>query len=168
MTPRCSIVVMGVSGCGKSTIGKAVADHLAYRFLDADDFHPSANLAKMAAGRPLDDDDRVPWLSRLNEILRASEDNAAPLVLACSALKRRYRQALRARVEPEPMFAFLDASYATIRCRMGAREHFMPPALLESQFETLEAPSSDEALTVDASLPVSTIVGRIVAAVRQA
>jgi len=148
-------VLMGVSGAGKTTIGKALARELGWRFLDADDYHPEANVAKMAAGEPLDDEDRWPWLDRLNSILR-SEDSA---VLACSALKERYRRRLAegiGRIE----WVYLKGDFDLIRSRLAQRRHrYMPSSLLESQFAALEPPR--QAITVDVSADVASCVAAI-------
>jgi gluconokinase len=130
------VVLMGVSGSGKSTIGAMLAKRLDLPFLDADEFHPPANVAKMAAGTPLTDEDRRPWLESLNAILKR-RDSA---VLACSALKRSYREIL-ARDVPCCTFVFLNGSLELIRSRLANRQHrYMPASLLESQFATLEPP----------------------------
>ena len=137
------VVVMGVSGSGKTTIGQLLASRLGCSFLDADEFHPPENVAKMAAGTPLTDADRWPWLEGLNEKLKAKEN----AVLACSALKQSYRDVL-ARDLPRCTFVFLDGGMELIRARLEARRHrYMPASLLESQFATLEPPA--EALAVD-------------------
>lgn len=134
---------MGVSGCGKSTIGALLAERLRFPFLDADEFHPPANVAKMAAGTPLTDEDRRPWLELLNERLRALPD----AVLACSALKERYRQTL-AKGIADCRFVHLRGSRELIAARLAARRHrYMPASLLDSQFAALEAPA--DAITLD-------------------
>jgi gluconokinase len=139
------IIVMGVSGSGKSTVGALLAAHLGVPFLDADEFHPPANVAKMAAGTPLTDEDRRPWLENLNAMLK-SKDSA---VLACSALKRSYREIL-ARDMPRCTFVFLNGSLDLIRARLAGRKHrYMPASLLESQFAALEPPQ--DAIEVDVS-----------------
>lgn len=143
------VVVMGVSGSGKTTVGMALAERMHCAFHDADDFHPPANVGKMAAGTPLTDYDRLPWLNAIRDRIAeyASRDMSA--VFACSALKRAYRDILRAG-DPTLRLVHLDGSYDLILSRMQARKgHFMPPALLRSQFETLEIP--DDAITVDIS-----------------
>jgi gluconokinase len=144
------VVLMGVSGAGKTTIGKALAASLGCDFLDGDDWHPPASVAKMAAGQPLDDDDRWPWLERLNAELRSREARGESAVLACSALKERYRERLTsglAKVE----LVFLEGSFELIRERLAARQHrYMPPALLQSQFVALEPP--EQAIRIDVAL----------------
>jgi gluconokinase len=139
------IVVMGVSGSGKTTIGERLAQRLGYPFLDADEFHPPANVAKMAAGTPLTDNDRRPWLENLNAMLK-SKDRA---VLACSALKRSYREIL-ARDIPRCTFVYLNGNLELIRSRLAERKHrYMPASLLESQFAALEPPQ--DAIEIDVS-----------------
>ena len=153
------VVLMGVSGAGKTTIGSALAASLGCDFLDADDWHPPANVAKMAAGHPLDDDDRRPWLDRLNTELRAREARNESAVLACSALKETYRDRLTqglARVD----LVFLHGSFDLIRERLAARQHrYMPPALLQSQFLALEPPQ--RAIRIDVALSAEECVARI-------
>ena len=135
-------VVMGVSGSGKSTVGALLAGRLGLEFLDADEFHPPENVARMAAGVPLTDADRKPWLERLNAELRKRKD----AVLACSALKESYRQALARDIECR--FVHLRGPIELIRARMETRSHrYMPASRLESQFATLEPPSG--AIDVD-------------------
>lgn len=128
------IVVMGPSGSGKSVVGAVLAARLGVPFLDADDLHPAANVAKMAAGDPLDDDDRMPWLDVVAAALGQPAEGA---VVACSALARRYRDRLRAGA-PDAVFVELRVDAAELRRRMDAREHFMPSSLLASQLDTLE------------------------------
>jgi carbohydrate kinase (thermoresistant glucokinase family) len=153
------VVVMGVSGAGKSTIGRLVAERLGWRFIDADDHHPAANVAKMAAGNPLTDADRWPWLDELNRLMRA-EENA---VVACSALKESYRQRLLADID-SARIVYLYGTKALIAARIGERKHkFMPATLLDSQFETLEPPT--HAIRIDVALPVETSVEAIVTAI---
>jgi gluconokinase len=157
-----AVVVMGVSGSGKSTVGAALARRLAVPFVDADTLHPAANIAKMTAGEPLDDDDRYPWLERVGEWLAGHRDGA---VASCSALKRQYRDQLRAHC-PRVEFLHLSGSPELIGGRLAARSgHFMPAALLRSQFDTLEPLGADEAgVTVDAGQRVAAIVDAFVAA----
>ena len=151
-----SIVVMGVSGCGKSTVGKALAEHLGRPFFDADDFHPEANVAKMSAGQPLDDADRRPWLDRLAELLRDEPE----AVLACSALKRAYRDQLAQHTD-DVTFVHLHAERDAIAKRMSDRAHFFPAELLDTQFAALEPPGECEALVADAMRPVDQLVADI-------
>jgi gluconokinase len=154
------VVVMGVSGSGKSTIGQLLASRLGFPFLDADEFHPPENVAKMAAGTPLTDADRQPWLELLNGKLRAQEN----AVLACSALKESYRQILSMGLA-DCRFVHLRGSLELIRSRLAERKHrYMPASLLESQFATLEPPAS--ALTVDIAQPPARCVEAIVASLR--
>ena len=142
-------VVMGVSGSGKTTIGRLLAQRLECEFLDADDFHPASNVAKMASGVPLEDTDRWPWLERLNEELRRRETRGRCAVLACSALKQAYRDRLAigiARFE----LVYLRANARLLRARVADRTHrYMPASLLESQLETLEPPA--RAIEIDAA-----------------
>jgi gluconokinase len=149
-----AVVVMGVSGCGKSTVGRALASHLGVTFLDADDFHPPANVEFMRAGIALTDAEREPWLDALAARLAQAQATDEPVVLACSALKRGYRDALR-RGAPHLHLVHLTGSPALLAERIGARaNHYMPPTLLPSQLATLEPPAADErpmALDVAAS-----------------
>lgn len=146
------IVVMGVSGSGKSTVGAALAQRLRVPFADADDFHPPANIEKMSAGHALNDDDRYPWLESIGQWLALHRDGG---VMSCSALKRAYRDQLR-RHCPDIEFLHLEGSIETIGRRQASRPgHFMPATLLESQFKTLEPLEPDErgvAIDVDQSI----------------
>jgi gluconokinase len=152
---------MGVSGSGKSTVGVALARRLAVPFLDADALHPPANIAQMTAGEPLNDDDRYPWLERVGEWLAGHRDGA---VASCSALKRKYRDQLRAHC-PGVEFLHLSGPPELVGGRLAARSgHFMPAALLRSQFDALEPLGVDEAgVTVDAGQGVDAIVDAFVA-----
>ena len=133
------IVVMGVSGCGKSTIAESLADQLQTHFKDGDDLHPPSNIAKMESGTALTDDDRTPWLVDVANYAREQADHHGMCVIACSALKRHYRETLN--TAGRVVFVYLDGSYELISTRMQARQgHFMPKALLDSQFEALENP----------------------------
>ena len=143
------LIVMGVSGCGKSTIGKSLAELLGWPFYDGDDFHPAENVTKMSQGIPLTDEDRAGWLAALADLIRSSLAQGKPGVLACSALKQKYRDQLC--LDPAQVkFIYLKGSYELIKARMLARPgHYMKPGMLDSQFATLEEPQN--ALTVDIS-----------------
>jgi len=143
-------IVMGVAGSGKSTVGKALAERLGWDFFDADDFHPPENIAKMAAGIPLDDSDRTPWLAALSEQLFATLAAGRHPVLACSALKESYRkQLLEGKSGVEVIY--LKGSYELLWARLSSRQgHFMKPEMLKSQFGTLEEPQ--DALVLDVSM----------------
>ena len=151
------IIVMGVSGCGKTTIGDLVARELGVPFLDGDSLHPVENVAKMAAGTPLTDEDRWPWLTTVGTEL-ANAGNGG-LVLACSALRRSYRHAIRQQA-PDTIFLHLHGTKEVLSQRLEGRSgHFMPPALLESQLATLEPLAADEAgVVVDIAAPVQQVV----------
>jgi gluconokinase len=143
ITPK-ALIVMGVSSSGKSSVAKALAERLGWRFADGDDFHPPANIEKQRAGQPLTDDDRWPWLQAIaDEIDRVTADGDR-VVVACSALKRVYRDLLL-HGRDDVRIVYLDGSKELIARRMAARKnHFMPPTLLDSQFKTLEVPAPDE------------------------
>ncbi|HEY4273651.1 MAG TPA: gluconokinase [Candidatus Udaeobacter sp.] len=137
------IIVFGVSGAGKTTVGELLAQELGWRFLEADDFHPPANIEKMRSGRPLNDEDRRPWLNSLREQIKRSLVAGENAVLACSALKRAYRDRLR--VNEKVKFVFLHGDYALVEKQLRSRHgHFMNPDLLQSQFDDLEEPQRDE------------------------
>jgi len=150
------VVVMGVAGCGKSTVGAAVAERLGAEFLDGDSLHPQRNIDKMASGTPLNDEDRAPWLAEIGTRFAAS--NSA-LVIACSALKRAYRDIIRSG-DPSVVFVHLHGTRELLNERMNARPgHFMPASLLDSQLATLEPLGDDESgLAVDVVRPVHRIV----------
>lgn len=153
------LVVMGVSGAGKSTIALALARRLGATFLDADSLHTPDSVAKMAAGTPLTDADRQPWLLRVRAELTAQDH----IVVACSTLKRSYRNTLRS--DAPVRFVFLDLHPTVAEARAAARtDHFMPAGLVASQFETLERPGADEidVITVDANADVDTIVQSVI------
>ena len=157
------VVVMGVSGVGKTTIGVALARRLGWPFLDADDFHPTANVEKMRRGVPLTDDDRRPWLDAIARELGRRAAAGGDVVLACSALHRWHRDALRAGARgADVRFVYLRADYDEIDRRLRMRVgHFMPESLLRSQLDTLEPPDATEALAVDAAAPADAIVDAI-------
>jgi len=152
-------ILMGVSGCGKSSVGEALAKELGWDFYDADDFHPPENVAKMASGTPLNDSDRAPWLATLHDLISSSLKADQPGVLACSALKERYRQQLLDGNQ-DAQIVYLKGSYDLIWSRMEKRkDHYMKPHMLQSQFDALEEPT--DALTVDISVSVDEIVQEI-------
>ena len=154
------VVVMGVSGSGKTTLGRRLAERLGCVFIDADDHHPHENVAKMAAGVPLEDADRWPWLEQLNSLLRSQAAHGA--VLACSALKQAYRARLCEGIG-DCRLVYLQGSIAQLRARLAERQHrYMPASLLESQFATLEPPA--DAITVDVGEPPARCVESVLAA----
>lgn len=154
------VIVMGVAGSGKTTVGERLAARLGWHFYDADAFHPAENVAKMANGTPLTDEDRAPWLAALHALIAASLKEGQPGVLACSALKESYRQQLLEGSEGV-LLVYLRGSYELIWSRLSQRTgHFMKPQMLRSQFEALEEPAN--ALTLDVSLAVDEIVETIV------
>lgn len=147
---------MGVAGSGKTTIGTRLATALGWQFADADDFHPSENIAKMRQGIPLTDSDRQPWLAALHQAIVGWLEVQTPTVLACSALKQAYRHALVQNADQVKLI-YLKGSPALLQLRLGARQgHYMPVTLLQSQFEALEEPQT--ALVIDAALSPATIV----------
>lgn len=152
---------MGVAGCGKSSVGVALGAALGLCYRDGDDLHPPENVVKMAAGVPLTDADRAPWLADVGAALA----HDAPLIIGCSALKRRYRDQIRATAGDAVTFVHLSGSRAVIEARMAARQnHFMPVSLLDSQFAALEPPQPDElSLSVDIDQPLDRVVDEIVA-----
>lgn len=153
------VIVMGVAGCGKTTVGEALAKRLGWSFYDADAFHPAENIAKMATGMPLNDSDRAPWLAALHALISASLRENRPAVLACSALKESYRQQLLEGNEGVQL-VYLRGSYDLIWSRLSLRKgHYMKPEMLQSQFEALEEPAN--ALTLDVSMPVTELVREI-------
>ena len=153
------IIVMGVSGSGKTSVGTLLAEQLGWDFYDADDFHPPENVAKMANGIPLNDTDRAPWLAALHNLIAACLNEDRPGVLACSALKERYRQQLMDGNE-DVQLIYLQGNYDLIWSRMEKRtDHYMKPQMLKSQFNALEEPAN--ALVVDISMSVDEIVQNI-------
>ena len=154
------MVVMGVTGSGKTTIGEALARTIRATYVDGDQLYPLANIAKMSAGIPLDDADRWPWLAKVGETLR---QQPAPVIVGCSALKRAYRDFITERAGAPVLFIYLDGSRELISQRMHERTgHFMPTSLLDSQFATLEVPNEDEnAIAVAIDAPLEEIVAKI-------
>ncbi len=159
-----AIIIMGVSGCGKTTVGQAVAARLGYAFYDGDDFHPPQNVTKMANGIPLDDTDRAPWLARLHDLLQEHIARGEGIVLACSALKRRYREQLRAGNEGV-QFVYLRGEFEVIWARMRTRpQHYMKASMLQSQFDALEPPTHDEAIPINITATPELILDTLLAA----
>ncbi|MET0297500.1 MAG: gluconokinase [Microbacterium sp.] len=157
-----AIVVMGVSGSGKSTVAAALAAAVGGVYLDADDLHPAANVAKMASGIPLTDDDRIPWLRVVGDALADADRRGAVTVMACSALRRRYRDVLRD-AAPDLFVVHLAGGAELLAERLAGRaDHFMPPSLLASQLSTLEPLGEDETgMAVDIALPLEAIVAQV-------
>ena len=155
------VIIFGVSGAGKTTVGKLLARELGWRFIEADDFHPAANIEKMRSGHPLTDEDRWPWLEELRQQIERSLSARKNAVLACSALKRAYRDHLR--VSDEVKFVFLRGDYALVERQLRSRHrHFMNANLLQSQFDNLEEPQPDEnVLTIELGRTPEDIVERI-------
>ncbi len=160
--PRLVLVVMGVSGCGKSTVAGLLAAQLGWDLAEGDDLHPAANVAKMAAGHPLDDADRWPWLGAVAAWIRDHADSGRPAVITCSALKRSYRDLLRG---DHVVFVYLAGRREEIARRLAARHgHYMPVALLDSQFDDLEPPAADErSIAVPIGPAADELVAQIVA-----
>ncbi|TDT74050.1 gluconokinase/shikimate kinase [Litoreibacter halocynthiae] len=154
-------IVMGVAGSGKSSVGHAVAGRLGAHYFDGDDLHPQSNIEKMAAGTPLDDSDRAPWLDKVGAALMQA---GGPTLIGCSALKRSYRDRIRAAC-PQARFVHLIGNRAVIEARMSARTgHFMPVSLLDSQFATLEPLQADEAgFAIDIAQDFDAVVQQVVA-----
>ena len=148
------IIIMGVAGAGKTEVGSRLAARLGARFFDADAFHPPENIKRMSAGLPLTDADRWPWFDRMRREVVEAAPPGQTWILACSALKKRYRDHLRRSGEHDVVFVFLDGDYDTIFKRMSARtDHFMKEGMLKSQFEALEPPDKDEAIVVSIDHP---------------
>ncbi|TAU03877.1 gluconokinase [Rhizobium ruizarguesonis] len=146
-----AIIVMGVSGCGKSSVGEKLAEALHLAFVEGDARHPAANVEKMSKGIPLTDEDRMPWLDRIGEEIKASLEKSEGIIVSCSALKRLYRDRLRTAAGGNLYFVYLEGSRALLMKRMGERKgHFMPASLLDSQLATLEVPTGEPGVvTVD-------------------
>ncbi|MBO8133279.1 gluconokinase [Dickeya fangzhongdai] len=163
-----SIILMGVSGSGKSSVGARLAREINAKFIDGDDLHPRANIQKMASGQPLNDDDRAPWLERLNDAAYSLLHKNETGIIVCSALKKRYRDRLR-EGNDGMVFLYLKGSFEVILQRHQARAgHFMPTGLLQSQFDALEEPGETETdvITVDINGPMDQVVARCAAALR--
>jgi len=159
-----AIVVMGVSGAGKSTVGQLLAARLGCPFRDADSFHPPANIAKMKSGAPLTDADRWPWLGAIAAWIAEHRTAGTTCVVTCSALKRAYRDIVTDAQRPDVRLAYLKGGFDLIAARLAARKgHFMPPALLQSQFDALEEPAPDEhAITVPIDATPEQIAARVI------
>lgn len=150
---------MGVSGCGKSTIGKLLSKKTNLPFFDADDFHPEANIKKMESGAPLNDKDRAPWLGNLNKLAQ-EKTKTTGAVIACSALKSKYRRRLEKGLPEMPTWVFLDGDFDLLLSRINSRaDHFMPASLLQSQFDTLEKPR--KGIKVDVANKPEEIIAKI-------
>lgn len=162
-----SFVVMGVSGCGKSSVGQGVAAACNIAFVDGDDLHPPSNIAKMASGSPLTDEDRAPWLADVGQALSGAD---GAVVIACSALKKTYRDWIRDSAGAPVYFLHLHAPKPVLAKRVAEREgHFMPPSLLDSQYATLEVLEADEAGdVVDISQPLDAVVAQSADFIRKA
>jgi gluconokinase len=158
-----AIVVMGVSGAGKSTVGRIVAQRLGCAFRDADRFHPQANIEKMAGGHPLTDDDRWSWLEAIAAWIAEHRAAGTTCVVTCSALKRVYRDIITGKQRKDVRLVYLKGDFELIAARLKARKgHFMPPALLQSQFDALEEPAADEhAITVSIDAMPEEIAERV-------
>jgi len=153
---------MGVAGAGKTAVGQALAKRLSGEFVDADDLHPAANIRKMSAGVPLTDEDRWPWLQRVHEVILANARSGGPAVVACSALKRAYRELLLSGLA-DTKLVYLRGTPAVLERRLRSRRgHFFDPRLLASQFETIEEP--EESIVVDADRPLEAVIADVVAA----
>ncbi|MET0310150.1 MAG: gluconokinase [Sphingomonas sp.] len=163
--PPSAIVVMGVSGCGKTTLSNDLAAYLGCPAFEGDDFHAPASVAKMRAGRPLDDGDRWPWLDRLGAAIGTAVRDHRLAVAACSALKRSYRERLEQAAGVPLLFVLLDGTREEIAAHLaGRKSHYMPPSLLDSQFATLERPGADERATIlHCYAPIEVLRGEVVA-----
>lgn len=160
-------VIMGVSGSGKSAVGRALAQRFQGGFLDGDYLHPRANVEKMNSGLPLDDDDRLPWLQRINDAIFAMSRTHDKAFIACSALKKSYREIIR-RNNPHIIFVYLDGTEELIHNRLLARiGHFFQPAMLASQFASLEVPATDEpdVIAISVEGDIDQVVERVVHAI---
>ncbi|NNC22900.1 gluconokinase [Salinisphaera sp. USBA-960] len=159
------VIVMGVSGIGKSSLGEAIGTNLSVPYIDGDQYHPQANVDKMAHGTPLNDDDRAGWLDKLSNLISDHQNQGQSALIGCSALKKSYREKLR-QGDPNLLFLFLEGSFEVIRARMRQRDHFFSDDLLVTQFETLEAPGADEAIAVNIDSDFDTVVSRALDSLR--
>ena len=163
------VIVMGVCGSGKTSVGLALANHFKCRFIDGDDLHPRANVEKMAAGHPLNDEDREPWLTRLNDVIFSLKNRSAGGVIVCSALKKKYRDQLR-RGNDNVVFVHLYGSYDTIVERMRKRSgHYMKEEMVKSQFDALEFPKEDEGdvRSIEITPPLNVVIENSIEAVKE-
>ncbi|AHG72332.1 Carbohydrate kinase, thermoresistant glucokinase [Mannheimia sp. USDA-ARS-USMARC-1261] len=163
-----AFILMGVSSTGKTSVGTAVAQKLGLKLIDGDDLHPRANIVKMASGTPLNDDDRRPWLERINDAAFSLEQKSEKGIIVCSALKKKYRDQIR-EGNADVKFLFLNGSFELVLERMKQRKgHFMKPEMLQSQFNTLEIPQADEpdVLFIDIDGSFEEVVERCVEAVK--
>ncbi|MEG9488102.1 gluconokinase [Mannheimia indoligenes] len=163
-----AFILMGVSSTGKTSVGTAVAQKLGLKLIDGDDLHPRANIVKMASGTPLNDDDRRPWLERINDAAFSLEQKSEKGIIVCSALKKKYRDQIRAG-NADVKFLFLNGSFELVLERMKQRKgHFMKPEMLQSQFNTLEIPQADEpdVLFIDIDGSFEEVVERCVEAIK--
>jgi gluconokinase len=162
---RLPVIVMGVSGCGKTSIGERLAGALSCRFIEGDSLHPATNIEKMSAGIPLNDDDRWPWLDIIGHLIGDSVARGERVIVSCSALKKIYRDRLRAAAGGRLAFVYLEGSRAVFDKRMKARAgHFMPASLLDSQFAALEPPMGEpDVVTIDVDLSIDEIAGKALA-----
>lgn len=163
MSPVRYIIVMGVSGCGKSTVAALLAERLGWAFVEGDALHPRANVEKMSQGVPLTDEDRLPWLQEIAQTVQSWRAAGQPGVVACSALRRRYREVI-AGAAADVRFAYLQGDFQLIKQRLATRQgHYMPVSLLESQFSALEVPASDEpAMILDVRGEAEGLVAEII------
>lgn len=164
-----AFILMGVSSTGKTSVGTAVAQQLGLKMIDGDDLHPRANIAKMASGHPLNDDDRKPWLTRINDAAFSLEQKSEKGIIVCSALKKKYRDQIR-QGNTNIHFIFLHGSYELVLSRMQQRKgHFMKPEMLQSQFNTLEIPQADETdvIFIDINGSFDEVVKRCVKAIEK-
>jgi gluconokinase len=164
--PRCcdmfngAVIVMGVTSCGKTSVGERLAKKLRCKFIEGDKLHPAANIAKMSSGQALDDNDRWPWLEIIGRAMKAECDAGRGVVASCSSLKKAYRRKLAEAADRPIRFVFLHGSRELLAKRIATRKgHFMPPSLLDSQLQTLEIPGAEEnAISLDVALPVKVLV----------
>lgn len=164
-----AFILMGVSSTGKTSVGTAVAQQLGLKMIDGDDLHPRANIVKMASGHPLNDDDRKPWLTRINDAAFSLEQKSEKGIIVCSALKKKYRDQIR-QGNTNIHFIFLHGSYELVLSRMQQRKgHFMKPEMLQSQFNTLEIPQADETdvIFIDINGTFDEVVKRCVKAIEK-